>query len=343
MRYAIYKVTFIVAMVLVLFSCESSYVSNFNLGYYVGVVSFNKTKKVSFINQYNEDGRGTNRIKFSLQGMGYLHDFIPSDDENFYVKSSNILSMNGKSYLIEVDKFTNRYSKIDLGLDEIYKIFNDDDCLYITHSINKISKYDKSKGKIINTSKVDDYIVSEIYVDDSKIYLFSRRGKERSFLNILDKTTLELVKNFDITNFGLYQNDMFYDNGKIYFTNYDISSDKNIGKVGIYNIETQKINYISVNSRNLDKIVVYGDKIYVTIRGDILKDSIIVVDKKTLKSKRKNLDYKIKVFDIIDDKLFMLSDKYIDIYDLNKFDLYKRIKLLTDKDSVISGLIVYDF
>lgn len=343
MRYAIYKVTFIVAMVLVLFSCESSYVSNFNLGYYVGVVSFNKTKKVSFINQYNEDGRGTNRIKFSLQGMGYLHDFIPSDDENFYVKSSNILSMNGKSYLIEVDKFTNRYSKIDLGLDEIYKIFNDDDCLYITHSINKISKYDKSKGKIINTSKVDDYIVSEIYVDDSKIYLFSRRGKERSFLNILDKTTLELVKNFDITNFGLYQNDMFYDNGKIYFTNYDISSDKNIGKVGIYNIETQKINYISVNSRNLDKIVVYGDKIYITIRGDILKDSIIVVDKKTLKSKRKNLDYKIKVFDIIDDKLFMLSDKYIDIYDLNKFDLYKRIKLLTDKDSVISGLIVYDF
>lgn len=343
MRYAIYKLTFIVAMLLVLFSCEASYVSNFNLGYYVGVVSFNKTKKVSFINQYNEDGRETNRIKFSLQGMGYLNDFIPSDEENFYVKSSNILSMNGKSYLIEVDKFTNRYSKIDLGLDEIYKIFNDDDFLYITHSINKISKYDKSKGKIVGTSKIDDYIVSEIYVDDSKIYIFSRRGKERSFLNILDKDTLKLVKNFDITNFGLYQNDIFYDDGKIYFTNYDASSDKNVGKVGIYNIKTQEFNYISVNSRNLDKIIVYEDKIYITVRGDILKDSILIVDKKTLKSKRKNLDYKIKVFDVIDDKLFVLSDKYIDIYNLNKFDLYKKIKLSTDKDSVISGLIVYDF
>ena len=45
MRYAIYKLTFIVAIFLSLLSCESSHVSNFNSGYYVGVISFNKTKR----------------------------------------------------------------------------------------------------------------------------------------------------------------------------------------------------------------------------------------------------------------------------------------------------------
>lgn len=346
MRYAIYKLTFIVAIFLSLLSCESSHVSNFNSGYYVGVISFNKTKKVSFINQYNEDGRETNKIKFSIEGMGYLDDFIPSDEDNFYVKSSNILSRNGKNYLIEVDKFTNRYSKIDLNLEDIYKIFNDDDYIYITHSINKLSRYDKDRGRIIDTVKLDDYIVNKFYVDESKIYLFSRRGKERSFLNILDKETLELIKNFDITYFGLYQNDIFYDNGKIYFTNYDVSSNSGSGKIGIYSIETQKFTYINVNSKNLNKILVYNDKVYVTIKGDeedILKDAIIIIDKNSLKSQKKTLDYNVKVFDIIDDKIFILSDKYLDIYDADDFSLYKRIKLSIDSDSVVSGIIVYDF
>lgn len=343
MRYAIYKLIFIVAMFLNFVSCESSPITNFNFGYYVGIISFNKTKKVSFINQYDEDGIETNKIKFSIQGMGYLHDFIPSDDENFYVKSSNILSMNGKNYLIEVDKFTNRYSKIDLDVDDIYKIFNDGNYLYITHSINKISKYDKGKRKIVNTVHLDDYIVNEIYLNESEIYMFSRKGKEKSFLNILDKNSFKIIKQFEVTNLGIYQNDIFYYEGKLYFTNYDVSSNRELGKIGIYDIVTQSFDFISVDSKNLDRIIVNDDKIYLTVKGNVSKDSLIIIDRNTLKIKRKNLDYSVKVFDIIDNRIFILSDKYLEIYNTGKFELFKRIKISLDRDSVVSGIIVYDF
>lgn len=344
MRYTICKVSFIISTLMFLVSCNTIDASNFNSGYFVGVISFNKTKKVSFINQYNEKGEETNKIKFSIEGMGYLDDFIPFDDKNFYVKASNVLSKNGKNYLIEVDKLTNRYSKIDLDLDDIYKIIVKDKKIYITHSINKFSVYDKRKEEIVETIKLDDYITGKFHVDESRIYLFSREGKEKSFLNILNEENLELIEKIDITKFGLYQNDVFYDDGKIYFTNYDISSNNKLGKIGIYNTKSGEFSHINVGSKNLDKIRVHDDNIYVTIKGDennTLKDTVMVINKNSFLSDKLNLEYNIKVFDIIEDKIFILSDKYLDIYDEN-LDLYQRIKLSIDRESVVSGIIVYD-
>lgn len=345
MRYSIYKSAFVIGIFLLLKSCDASSTTNFNLGYYLGVVQFSKDKKVSFINQYDKNGKETNKIKFSIEGMGYLDDFIPSDQEKFYVKSSNVISKNEEEYLIEVDKQTNRYSKIDLNLSDIYKIFVDDNFIYITHSINKLSVYDKRKDKIVNTTKIDDYLVGKFYVDDSNIHLFSRRQKGKSFLNILDKKTLRVIKNFDITNFGLYQNDIYFHNDKIYFTNYDTSTTKNVGKVGIFNTKTQKFSHINLDTKNLDKIAVNDGKIFLTVKGEgrnSLKDALMVVDEKSFKTQKIELDYNAKVFDILNDKIFVLSNKYLDIYDCNNLFLHNRIKLSLDEDSVASGIIIYN-
>lgn len=345
MRYSMYKSAFIVGIFLLLKSCDASPIGNFNLGYYLGVVQFSKDKKVSFINQYDKNGKETNKIKFSVEGMGYLDDFIPSDDEKFYVKSSNVISKNEKGYLIEVDKQTNRYSKIDLNLGDIYKIFVDGNFIYITHSVNKLSVYDKRKDKIVNTTKLDDYLVNKFYVDDSNVYLFSRRKKDKSFLNILDKKTLKVVKSFDITGFGLYQNDIYFYDDKIYFTNYDTLTTKNVGRVGIFNTKTQKFNYINLDTKNLDKIVVKDGKIFLTIKGEgrnSSKDALMVIDEKTLKTQKIELDYNAKVFDILNDKILILSNKYLDIYDCGNLFLHNRIKLSLDKNSVASGIIIYN-
>lgn len=345
MRNSIYKSAFIVGIFLLLKSCDSSPIGNLNLGYYLGVVQFNKEKKVSFISQYDKNGKEHNKIKFAIEGMGYLGDFIPFDDENFYVKSSNVVSKDEDGYLIEVDKHTNRYSKIDLGLGDIYNLFVDDDYIYITHSINKLSLYDKDKDKLIKTIKVDDYLVNKFYVDDSKVYLFSRKGKEKSYLNVLDKKSLNIIRNFDITKFGLYQNDMYFHKNKIFFTNYDVSRSSNFGEVGIFNTKTYNFGFINMDTKNLDKIVVNDDKIVLTVKGEgrnSLKDTLIFINRDNLAQQKINLDYNVKVLDVLDDKIFILSDKYLDIYDSDKNSLYKRIKLSLDKDSVASGIIIYE-
>ena len=345
MRHAIYKSVFIVAIIFFLVSCDSQ-VGNFNLGYYVGVVLFNKTKGISFIHQYNEDGKESNKIKFSVEGMSYLDNFIPSDKKSFYVKSSNILSKKGKNYLIEVDKYTNRYYKINLGLDDIYKIVVEEDYIYITHSINKLSIYDKNKNKIINTISLNDYIVNKFHVDENNIYVFSREAKEKSYLNIINKENLEIIKTIDVTKFGLYQNDVFYYNDKIYFTNYNVSSETNIGKIGIYNTKSDKFTYVNLNSKNLDKILVDDENIYVTVKGndgDVLKDTVFIIDRDTLEVTKKKLNYKIKVFDIFDGKMFILSDDYLYIYNSGDLSEFNKITLETDDESVVSGLIIYDY
>lgn len=346
MRYAIYKLAFVMVVSMSLFSCGSLDSNNFNMGSYVGVISFNKDRKVSFINQYNENGKHINKVKFSIEGMGYLDDFIPSDDENFYVKSSDILSKNGKNYIIEVDKFNNGYSKINLDIGDIYKIVVDEDYIYITHSINKLSRYDKDKKRIVDTINLNDYVVEKFYVDDSNVYLFTRDGKERSFLNILNKHTFEILRVRDITSFGVYQNDVFFYEGKLYFTNYDTISENNSGKIGIYNTETERFGQINIYSKNLDKVLVYDDEIYVTVKADsenILNDTVVIIDRESLKSRKKILDYNVKVFDIVDDKIFILSDDYLYVYNADDFSLHKEIKLSLDENSVVSGIIVYDF
>lgn len=344
MRSCIFKSGFIVAMIFFLVSCNSGG-SNFNLGYYVGVVLFNKTKQVSYIHQYNQDGKDNNKIKFSVEGMSYLDGFVPSDDKSFYLKSGSVLSEKSKDYLIKVDKLTNGYSKINLGVQDVYKIIVEQEYIYFTHSINSISIYDKEKHKIIKTASLNDYIVSKFHVDDDRIYVFSRDGKEKSYFNILNKETLEVIKTIEVTNFGLYQNDVFYYDNKIYFTNYNVSPDSNIGKVGIYHIEADSFGYINLNSKSLDKIVVNDKNIYVTVKGndgDIQKDTIFVIDRNTLKVNKKKLDYPIKVFDIYKDKLFVLSDKYLYIYDSMNLSNFQSIELDIDEESVVSGVIIYD-
>lgn len=348
MRYFIFKSTLISSIILfVLMSCGVDKVSgNLNYGYYVGVISFNKNKKESFITQYDQEGNETNRVKFSLEGMSYLGEFIKSDKNNFYVKSNDIVSNKGKSYLIKVDKYTNRYSKIDLNLGDLYKIFVLEDEIYITHSLNKLSIYDNKLDKIIRTEKFDDYITDEFYIDDENVYLFSRNGNKASYLNILDRHDLSIIDKFDITRFGLYQNDMFYYDGKIYFTNYNTNNNSNSGKIGIYDVFTKTFDYLNTSSNNLDKIFVDENKIYVTIRGDnnnINKDSVIVINKLTKDSKKFELDYSIKVFDISNDKIYILSDRYLDIYNVEDFSLYKKIKIDLEEDSVVSGIILYDY
>ncbi len=346
MRYAIYKLAIFMVMILSLFSCGSLNSDNFNIGSYIGVISFNKDRKVSFINQYDDNGEHVNKVKFSIEGMGYLDDFIPFDQENFYVKSSNVLSRDVKSYIIAVDKFTNGYSKINLNIGEIYKIAVDDDYIYITHSINKFSRYDKNRRKIVDTIELNDYVVDKFYVDSSNIYLFSRDGKETSFLNILSKDNLEVVKSFDITSFGIYQNDIFYHDGKIYFTNYNPLTESDFGKVGIYDISTESFEHINIYSKNLDKVLVYSDEIYVIVRADndnILNDTVVIIDKDSLESRKRTLDYSVRVFDIIDDKIFILSNDSLYIYNADDFSLHKHVELVTDENSVISGIIIYDF
>lgn len=348
MRYFIFKSTIILSiLVSTLMSCEVDKVSgNFNYGYYVGIISFNKNKKESFINQYDQEGNETNKVKFSLEGMSYLGEFIKSDKNNFYVKSNEIISNRGKSYLIKVDKYTNRYSKIDLNLGDLYKIFVLEDKIYITHSLNKLSIYDNKIDKVITTQEFDAYITDEFHVDEDHVYLFSRDEGKSSYLNILDKNDLSVINKFNVSKFGLYQNDMFYDDGKIYFTNYNSNNNSNLGKIGIFDIYTKTFDYLNTSSNNLDKIFIYEDNIYVTIRGDnnnINRDSVIVINKQTKKSKKFELDYNIKVFDIFNDKIYVLSDRYLDIYNAEDFSLYKKIKIDLEEDSVVSGIILYDY
>ncbi|AID45190.1 Hypothetical protein SFBmNL_01286 [Candidatus Arthromitus sp. SFB-mouse-NL] len=344
MRYVI-KSTFIMFMILMSFvSCNVEYASNLNYGYYVGIISFNKDKRESFINQYDYEGNEGNRIKFSLEGISYLGDFVPSDDSNFYFKSNDIVSTKGNSYLIEVDKYTNGYTKVNLDVEDIYKIFIDNDRIYITHSLNKLSIYNKDLSNEIKTINVDDHVVGKIYIDDDNVYIFSRNNNGNSYLNVLDKNNLEIINKFNLSKFGLYQNDMFYYNGKIYFTNYDANAKSESGKIGIYDIYTETFDYINTISNNLDKILLYEDNIYVTVRGDnsdINKDSVIRIDRKTLKSSKTEFYYNIKVFDISEDKIFILSDKYLQIYNAKDFTLFKKIEFDMEENNVISGLILY--
>lgn len=344
MRYVI-KSTFIISMIFMFFvSCSVEYASNLNHGYYIGIVNFNKDRKESFINQYDSEGHEGSRIKFSLEGISYLGNFVPSDDSYFYVKSNDIVSTKGDSYLIQIDKYNNGYTKIDLDIEDIYKIFMYNDKIYITHSLNKLSIYNKESLKIVKTVSLDDHVVGKIHVDDENVYIFSRNNNGNSYLNVLNKDNLESVSRFNLSKFGLYQNDIFYYEGKIYFTNYDVNSKIDSGKVGIYDIYTKSFDYINTIRNNLDKILVYKDNIYVTVRGDnkdLNKDSVIRIDRKSLKSYKIEFNYNIKVFDVLDDKIFILSDKHLEIYDAKDFKLFKNIELNMDKNSVVSGLILY--
>ncbi len=347
MRYAIHKYIFIVATIFMSFvSCEMDKgASNFNYGYYVGVVSFNQNKKESFINQYDRSNLDLNRVKFSIEGMSYLGEFINSDEEYFYVKSNDIVSNKGKSYLIKVDKYTNRYSKLDLDIGDIYKIFIYDSDIYITHDLNKLSIYDSRLDRIVNTKEFDNYVTDNFYIDDKNVYLFSRNTKN-SYLNILNREDLSTLNRFDVTNFGLYQNDMVCYNEKIYFTNYNVNNNKNQGKVGVYDIPSKSFDYINTSSNNLDKIKAYDGYVYVTIRGDhnnIDQDSVIKINIKNKKSNKVELPYNIKVFDIFEGEIYILSDMYLDVYDCESFSLSQRIELDIESENIVSGLILYDY
>ena len=58
---------------------------------------------------------------------------------------------------------------------------------------------------------------------------------------------------------------------------------------------------------------------------------------------KKKLNYKIKVFDIFDGKMFILSDDYLYIYNSGDLSEFNKITLETDDESVVSGLIIYDY
>lgn len=342
----------LVFVIILLAGCErdcSSGIQTENI--VVGVIETRGNKEKSRILFYDNDMKEVGALALDFATVGNIFYSPLVVDGALYVIPQGYANKKDAETVLEIDLSDLRITEHSIEQLAMNSVAASDDFIYTCNTLNGVSYINKCDKKNGNTEQVDislTYISKLLYKYD-RLYAFGTTYTEddamTSELFIYDEA-LNLLDKIDISECGANQYKAIEYNGNIMFTSLSDRNDNLINTVGVVNTSDYSVKNIQLNQDNPLDLAIYDGKLYVT-HFDVVQLSgggLSVYDFETNELKDYSFDHGAEQMCVVNDKLYILADWKIYVYDIESMELLQStdINQMDNDFSYLSGLFVIE-
>ncbi len=314
----------------------------------IAVVQVSSAKLKSFISFYDDNLNQISTMKINLGGLAQCWDWPKNFNGKVYlnVKGTDLWL---KSHIAEFDLANGK-----IKLHDVKQKFNtcsalDEKNIFVANCDGNanIVKYNLSAHKK-NKLTIPNMYITHMKIYENVLYAFGNFScpADKSFLYLIDKNDMRLLKTVDITNCGLAQYDSIKINDELYFSNYTqtdkFGNEIKNNSLGKYNLKTGKLEKINLQHVCPKQLLRLENNLIISHEDWHQNGKYLsIYDTQTGKIKSvelKNAPYQIY---LLDDKLYSIDRQKLYKYDLKSFQLEKEVDLQTQqkcgKDFFISA------
>lgn len=307
----------IVVLALVLCSC-SGLKNNKDINKVkIGVIETTGYKDKSYIHFFDDDLNFLFKEKNNYSSLSEPFDSPVCIDGIMYAVPKGKFKTRSEQCLLSYDIKTDTYKEYDVGLNSINSFVVTKDNIYCVNSNGLSSTIVKCN---INTSEcISENLpgsISKIIDVDNSLFAILKNENKGVFLAEISKDKLNIVNQYDITQYGDASNLIEFDN-KIYISNQYLDSVSGVPStsVTVFNRNDNSFSQIDTKEESPNNLVILNNLLFVSHYDSVQTkgNKISVIDSKT----QKCTSYEFK--DVV--KQIVADNNYI--YVLGDYCIYK--------------------
>ena len=319
----------------------------------VGIMETRGNRDSSRILFLDEELNELGSLSIKEAGLGSLFDTQLVIDNTLYIIPQGYDTRKDAKKVLEIDLSDLNITEHKIDRIAMMSVAVNEDYIYTCNNLNGVSyvnKYDIVSGETEYICFQDEIIMYLFYDSESRsLYAFgesSRKdGTSIARMHIYDEN-LNLLSNVDITKCGTGQNKAVSYEGNILFTSGTAEDGRDSKSVYVFNPKDESISTIELSKSNPWDLQIRGDKLYVSHFNIVTGEGggLSVYDFATGKSVYKDFDHGVEQMQIVDGKIYILSDWKIYVYDLETLELTKtrEIEPMDRYFSYLSGMFVVE-
>lgn len=316
----------------------------------VGIIetrgNISKSRILFLDDELNEAGS----LPLDYANVGEVFEKALVKDNTLYVIPQGLDSKKDEKAVLEIDLRSLVAKKHTIDEIAMYGITVDDNYIYTANNINGSSFINKCNKLMDRTDSIElaNVYICNLFYSNNKLFAFAELMNDNdvrtSYIYVYDNS-LNLIKEIDITQCGLSQNKFCEHNGNIYFSNMLDKFDNFNNTVGVLNTTDYSLEIIKLKQDCPLDLQIHNDKLYIThyniIQG-IGGGGLTVYDLKTKEQKFTKFKHGAEQMSIADDKMYILADRTLNVYDINTMKLLNTTNISNmDNDyTYLSGLFV---
>lgn len=313
-----------------------------------GLVETTATADKSFISFYNDkiEKIGESEVKYGEMGSFFSPPQVYKN--NMYVIPQGIDRIRDLKFIFNYDLNSGKTKKYDLDLYSMNSFCIDDTYLIGVNTINfdsNISRLNIGENSLKKITIQKEY-VSEIFLNDKKLYAFSRiktTTGRKAYLYVIDAEKMEIQRKDELNTWGYsiqgickIDNILFLPNGIQTSSDGKTSMPSNI----LTKYETQNNTYTNIllQYESPFQIVQYKRKLFISHYDPVQSKgkNITIFDLDTKEQKSITMKYDLGQIAIKKDKLYTINvDGNMQIYQINadySFSLLREKNIKTKKN-----------
>lgn len=313
----------------------------------VGIIETRGNIAKSRILFFNEEMNKIGELPLKYATVGCIF-YTPLISENkLYIVPQGYAQKKDEKTVLEIalqDLNIKKYTIEQIAMNDIAVNQN---YIYTCNNLNGnsyINKCYKKYNKIENI-KIPGTYISKLLYANNKLYAFGTADKtEFSYIYIYDNDLI-LQKKLDLNGYGtIYK--AIENNGEIFFTSF-VDSEKQPAKVlGKINTADNLIEFIKLSQNYPLDMVIYNSKLFISHFDIVARKGggLSVYNLETKQQKYYKLNHGAEQMAIKKNKLYILADRKIHVYDAKTIKLIKKVDITQmDSDfSYLSGLFTIE-
>ena len=317
----------------------------------VGIIETRGNRSKSRIIFYNDEIEEIGDLPLPFATVGGIFYIPLVSDNKLYVIPQGYAKKKDERKALEInlqDLSVNEYKIEQIAMNAIAA---DNDSIYTCNNLNGISYINKcyKENNVVKTIEIPKIYISNILYANNKLYAFGTGGAKNGIMPAylyLYSSDLELIDKIDISSYGTSQYRATEYHGDIYFTSLSDTEDKPTNIVSKFNDESRSIETIQLNEiRPLD-VAVYDGRLFVT-HFNLVQNTgggLSIYNLKTGELNYYKLEHGAAQMAVANNKIYILSDWKIYIYDIDKIELIKSIEVnpMDNDFSYLSGMFVLE-
>ena len=317
----------------------------------VGIIETRGDKEKSRIIFFDEEMNEIGEIPLSFATVGNIF-YTPLISENeLYVIPQGYANKKDEETVLKIALKNLSVEEYTIEQLAMNSIATNQDFIYTCNTLNGssyINKCNKDNNKTENIVIPETYISKLLYVGN-KLYAFGTANTVNdtmlSYLYVYDDK-LNLQEKIDISKCGADQYKAIEYNGDIFFTSLADSKDQPTKIVGKISTTDNSIELIQLSQNYPFDLAIYDNKLFIT-HFDVVQRTgggLSIYDLDTKQQKYYELNHGAEQMAIANDKLYVLADWIIYVYDAKTIELIENVDIpQMDSDfSYLSGIFALE-
>lgn len=296
-----------------------------NIKYNVAMVETTSNIKKSKITYYDENLHPVHEQKLKYAELGGIFSNEVYVGGEVFLIPRGLMKSSGEHKVVSVNQKNGKITEYPIDRSNIQALTADTNYIYAgsnSGGISYVTQYDR-KTKQVKEREFPSEFVEVLASHKDKLYAFSgtigKQPIDNSYIYIYDKN-LNLEKKMDISSIGKEPQKYIFFKNKLIFSIDSDSLENRVSKLGILDLNDQKITTLDLKEDYPADIMVNGDKLIVAhtslVQPQGTKISVVSLKERT--SEVHDLRTPIQRIAVTDNKLYVLGQDKLGAYDITK-------------------------